>query len=73
MQGAILKLLSYHYRNLPKIFSNGFPIKKCKAILKIPVKIQVEDFLIKKTNYEKLLHLKIGSKFTFDKHIKTVC
>ena len=33
MQETLSKMLSCHYRNLPKIFSNGFPIMKCKAIL----------------------------------------
>ena len=36
-------------------------------------KIQTGEPLIKSKNCEKLLGVKIDSKFSFDKHIKTIC
>ena len=38
-----------------------------------PAEIQVGESLIKSTNCQKLLGIKIDSKLSFDKHIKTVC
>ena len=38
-----------------------------------PTEVQVGESLIRSTNCEKLLGIKIDSKFSFDKHIITVC
>ena len=38
-----------------------------------PAQIQIGESLIKSTNYEKLLDVKIDFKLSFDKHIKTIC
>ena len=47
---------------------------KCNFILSTDelAEMQVGESLIKSTNYEKLLGIKINSKFTFGKHIKAV-
>ena len=49
--------------------------RKCHLILTTnePAEMQVGESLIKGTKSEKLLGVKIDSKFTFDKHIKTIC
>lgn len=49
--------------------------EKCHLILTTdePVEMQVGQSLIKRVNFEKLLHIKIDFNFTFDKHIKTIC
>ena len=48
---------------------------KCHLILGAnePAQIQIGESLIKSTNYEKLLGVKIDFKLSFDKHIKTIC
>ena len=38
-----------------------------------PAQIQIGESLIEGTNCEKLLGVKIDSKFVFEKHIKTIC
>ena len=38
-----------------------------------PAEIQVGESLIKSTNCQELLGIKIDSKLSFDKHIETVC
>ena len=38
-----------------------------------PAQIQIGESLIESTNCEKLLGVKIDSKLSFDKHIKTIC
>ena len=38
-----------------------------------PAKTQIGESLIEVTNCEKLLGVKIDSKLSFDKHIKTIC
>ena len=47
---------------------------KCHLILSTnePAKIQIEESLTETTNCEKLLGVKIDSKLSFDKHIKTI-
>ena len=75
MQGTLLKMLVCHFRNLRKTFSNGFSIMKdnvgkCHLILST---YGPHRSLIKVTNCEKLLGIKIDSKHTFDEPIKTVC
>ena len=49
--------------------------RKCHLILTTnePAEMQVGESLIKGTKSEKLLGVKIDSKFTFDKHIITIC
>ena len=73
MEETLLKMLFCHYRNPPNIFSNGFPIMKCKIFMEnVPdelAEMQVEEFLIKSTNCEKLLGIKIDSKFSSGKNI----
>ena len=48
---------------------------KCHLILSTneTAKIQIGESLIEITNCEKLLGVKIDSKLSFDKHIKTIC
>ena len=48
---------------------------KCHLILSTsePAQIQIGESLIESTNCEKLLGVKIDSKLSFDKHIKTIC
>ena len=48
---------------------------KCHLILSTdePAYMQMGESLIKSANFEKLLSVKINSKPTFKKHIKTVC
>ena len=48
---------------------------KCHLILSTnePVQIQIGESLIKSTNCEKLLDVKIDSKHSLEKHIKTIC
>ena len=48
---------------------------KCHLILSTNelAQIQIGESLIKSTNCEKLLGVKIDSKILFDKHIKTIC
>ena len=38
-----------------------------------PAQIQIGESLIEGTNCEKLLGVKVDSKFVFDKHIKAIC
>ena len=48
---------------------------KCHLIISTnePAKIQIGEFLIASTNCEKLLGIKIDSKLSFDKLMKTIC
>ena len=48
---------------------------KCHLIISTnePAKIQIGEFLIESTNCEKLLCIKIDSKLSFDKLMKTIC
>ena len=48
---------------------------KCNLILSTnePAQIQIGESLIESAKCEKLLGVKIDSKFSFDKHIKTIC
>ena len=49
--------------------------EKCHLILSTnePAQIEIGETLIESTNCEKLLGVKIESKLSFDKHIKTIC
>ena len=48
---------------------------KCYLILSTngPAKIQAGESLIESSDCEKLLGVKIDSKLSFEKHIKTIC
>ena len=48
---------------------------KCHSILSTdePAYMQMGESLIKSASFEKLLSVKINSKPTFNKHIKTAC
>ena len=48
---------------------------KCHLILStnVPAKMQIRESLIESANREKQLGVKIDSKHSLDKHIKTIC
>ena len=65
-------------KNLFKWFSDNEmqrDSRKCHLILTTnePAEMQVGELLIKGTKSEKLLGVRIDSKFEFDKPIKTIC
>ena len=60
------------YSEYLKVWCNS---GKCHLVLGTdePAEMQMGESLIKCANCEKLLSVKIKSRLTFDKHIKTVC
>ena len=77
IEGVILSLQESS-KNLFKWFSDNEmqrDSRKCHLILTTnePAEMQVGELLIKGTKSEKLLGVRIDSKFEFDKPIKTIC
>ena len=73
--GTLLKMQLFHFRNLRKIFSNRFSLIKGN-VGKYHLILSADGRhrpLIKSTNCEKPLDIKVYSKFKFDDHIETVC
>ena len=50
-------------------------IDKCHSLIRSnkTYEIQIEDHIIKKSDYQKLLGVKIDSKLSFHEHIGTLC
>ena len=66
-----------HWRLYWEHLKNRCDSGKCHLILSTDEPayewVQMGESLIKSANFEKLLSVKINSKLTFNKHIRTVC